>query len=244
MATIVSNFGWVVSGTWFDIDNEFAVDDQGWMLGLGQTKSTKGTQEWVLRFGDSRMLSQAVLTIFPVCPDVSACDVVIWQVFVALPATPGTVARDYILISMSRVRPLANQMSLKGTAWTQSGISMPGTPGTTFGHALRFGTSTVYDGFGDRVGQNPGMTPQEFKAQWSKVPGDERQFDQEHFTDLCAMFGQPKPTRPFRQKPSHLIQLTIAYKLLPRQHCDLAQGRVGPDFLRLATGYFQLICQS
>src|SRR4051794_17576228 len=53
------------------------------------------------------------------------------------------------------------------------------------------------------------MTPQDFKAKWSKAPGNERQFYQEHFRDLCALLHQPTPSAADRSELTYTFERAV-----------------------------------
>jgi type II restriction/modification system DNA methylase subunit YeeA len=53
------------------------------------------------------------------------------------------------------------------------------------------------------------MTPQEFKATWSRESGNERQTYQEHFRDLCALLHQPTPSAANRSDLDYTFERAV-----------------------------------
>ena len=53
------------------------------------------------------------------------------------------------------------------------------------------------------------MTPQEFKAKWSKPLGPERQTYREHFRDLWALLHQPTPSTADRADLDYTFERAV-----------------------------------
>ena len=53
------------------------------------------------------------------------------------------------------------------------------------------------------------MTAQHFKTKWSQAAANERQWYQEHFTDLCDLVGHPHPSGVNRHDQSFIFEYPL-----------------------------------
>jgi restriction-modification enzyme MmeI-like protein len=79
---------------------------------------------------------------------------------------------------------------------------------------------------GKRIAQSPQMSPEEFIAKWRGTTRTERSAAQEHFLDLCALLGVPKPADVDRhgteytfEKSTRKIGGTAGFADVWKRHC-------------------------